>query len=119
MLALDLRGFGESEWAADYHELRLVADVAGFVDTLGLGAFALIGFSIGGSAAITYAQLYPDRVTRLVAFACFTDPDVPDDAPYRQTLLDHLTRLRSFPESFATPGRGGGRLSPAGAARGR
>src|SRR4051794_25656776 len=62
VLALDQRGFGESEWAADYHELRLVADVAEFADSLGLGIFSMIGFSTGGSAAITYAQLYPDRV---------------------------------------------------------
>src|SRR5215207_10815334 len=79
VLALDQRGFGESAWASDYHELRLVADLAEFVDALGLGAFSLVGFSIGCSAAITYAQLYPDRVERLVAFECFTDPDVPEE----------------------------------------
>ena len=103
VLALDQRGFGESEWAADYHELRLVADVAEFVDALELGAFSLVGFSIGGSAAITYAQLYPDRVERLVAFECFTDPDVAEEAPYRHTMLAHLSRLRSLPETFAAP----------------
>ena len=69
VLALDQRGFGESQWATDYHELRLVADVAQFGDALGLGAIALVGFSIGGSAAITYAQLYPDRVRRLARTA--------------------------------------------------
>jgi pimeloyl-ACP methyl ester carboxylesterase len=76
VLALDQRGFGESDWGADYHELRLVADLAGFVEALGLPTVSLVGFSIGGSAAISYAQLYPDRVERLVAFECFTDPDV-------------------------------------------
>jgi esterase len=103
VLALDQRGFGESDWAADYHELRLVADVAEFGDALGLGTFSLVGFSIGGSAAITYAQLYPDRVHRLVAFECFTDPDVAEEAPYRHTMLAHLSRLRSLPETFAAP----------------
>ena len=103
VLALDQRGFGESEWAADYHELRLVADLAEFVDALELGTFSLVGFSIGGSAAITYAQLYPERVQRLVAFECFTDPDVAEEAPYRHTMLAHLSRLRSLPETFAAP----------------
>src|SRR5918995_774439 len=100
VLALDQRGFGESEWAADYHELRLVADLAEFVDALGLRTCSLIGFSIGGSVAITYAQLYPDRVERLVAFECFTDPDVAEEAPERQTMLAHLNLLRSLPETF-------------------
>ena len=94
VLALDQRGFGESDWAADYHELRLVADLAGFVETLGLATVSLVGFSIGGSAAISYAQLYPDRVERLVAFECFTDPDVAQEAPYRHALLAHLGLLR-------------------------
>jgi pimeloyl-ACP methyl ester carboxylesterase len=48
VLALDQRGFGESDWAADYHELRLVADLAGFVEALGLPTVSLVGFSIGG-----------------------------------------------------------------------
>ncbi len=103
VLALDQRGFGESEWATDYHELRLVADVAEFVDALGLGTFSLVGFSIGGAAATTFAQLYPDRVERLVAFECFTDPDVSEEAPYRDTMLAHLGLLRSLPETFAAP----------------
>jgi pimeloyl-ACP methyl ester carboxylesterase len=34
VLALDQRGLGESQWATDYHELRLVADVAQFGDAL-------------------------------------------------------------------------------------
>jgi pimeloyl-ACP methyl ester carboxylesterase len=112
VLALDQRGFGESEWAADYHELRLVADLAEFVDALGLGTFSLVGFSFGGSAAITYAQLYPDRVERLVAFECFTDPDVAEEAPYRHTMLAHLSRLRSLPETFATPEEAVGAFQP-------
>src|SRR5918997_5366718 len=103
VLALDQRGFGESQWATDYHELRLVADVAQFGDALSLETFALVGSSIGGSAAATYAQLYPDRVQRLVAFECFTDPDVSEEAPYRHTMIAHLNRLRSLPEVFAAP----------------
>jgi pimeloyl-ACP methyl ester carboxylesterase len=103
VLALDQRGFGESDWAADYHELRLVADLAGFIETLELATVSLVGFSIGGSAAISYAQLYPDRVERLVAFECFTDPDVSQEEPYHHALLAHLNLLRSLPETFETP----------------
>jgi pimeloyl-ACP methyl ester carboxylesterase len=103
VLALDQRGHGESAWAADYHELRLVADLAGFVETLGLTTVSLVGFSIGGSAAISYAQLYPDRVERLVAFECFTDAEEPGDAPYWHAMRAHLGLLRSLPETFERP----------------
>jgi esterase len=103
VLALDQRGHGESDWAADYHELRLVADLAGFVETLGLATISLMGFSIGGSAAISYAQLYPDRVERQVAFECFTDAEALGDAPYWHAMQAHLGLLRALPETFDTP----------------
>ena len=103
VLALDQRGHGESAWAADYHELRLVGDVAGFIEALGLSPISLVGFSIGGSAACSYAQLYPDRVERLVMMECFTDADEPGDAPYLQAMRTHLQTLRSLPEAFAAP----------------
>ena len=104
VLALDQRGHGESAWAADYHELRLVADLAGFVETLGLTTVSLVGFSIGGSAAISYAQLYPDRVERLVAFECFTDPEVAPGTRRTGTPMQaHLGLLRSLPERSSVP----------------
>ncbi len=38
-----------------------------------------------------------------MAFECFTDPDVPEEAPYRHTLLAHLRLVRSLPETFNAP----------------
>jgi pimeloyl-ACP methyl ester carboxylesterase len=103
VLALDQRGFGESDHAADYHELRLVGDLAGFADALGLERFSVVGFSIGGNAAGSYAALYPDRVERAVLFECFTAGDEPGDEPWLQTMRDHLATLRTLPETVATP----------------
>src|SRR4051812_26692621 len=51
VLALDQRGHGESEWSSDYHEQRLIADMAAFADALGLATSPVVGFSIGGSTA--------------------------------------------------------------------
>src|SRR5919107_1571401 len=42
VLALDTRGFGESDWAADYHELHIVGDLAAFIDALGLPAVSIV-----------------------------------------------------------------------------
>jgi esterase len=97
VLALDQRGFGESEHAADYHELRFVGDLASFADTLGLDRFSVVGFSIGGSHACSYALLYPDRVARLVLFECFTAGDEQGDAPWIASMRTHMSRLRALP----------------------
>lgn len=103
VLALDQRGFGESDWAPDYHELRLVGDLAGFVDALGLETFSAIGFSIGANTAAGYALLYPDRVRRLILFEGFTDADEEGDAPWIDDMRTHLAYLRSLPERCKTP----------------
>jgi esterase len=102
VLALDHRGFGESEWASDYHELRLVADLGGFVDALGLGTFSAVGFSMSVSTAVSYALLYPDRVPRLVLFEGFSEGDEQGDTPWIQSMRDHLRHLRSLPATFAS-----------------
>jgi pimeloyl-ACP methyl ester carboxylesterase len=103
VLALDQRGFGESAHAADYHELRFVGDLAGFADALGLDRFSVVGFSIGGNAAGSYASLYPERIERLVLLECFTEGDESGDAPWLRTMREHLAALRSLPVSVATP----------------
>ncbi len=68
VLALDQRGHGESEWATDYAPNRNAEDVDAFVRELGLAKFALLGLSMGGRAAYTYAGTHngPETVERLV-----------------------------------------------------
>src|SRR6266852_3639251 len=54
VLALDQRGHGDSDPPpdADYTIARLAADLAAFVDALGLSTVALVGLSLGGRVAI-------------------------------------------------------------------
>ena len=66
VLALDQRGHGETEWAADYAPERMVEDIDAFVRELGLRRFALLGLSMGGRNAYTYTALHPEEVERLV-----------------------------------------------------
>ena len=66
VLALDQRGHGESAWAPAYGPERLVEDTDAFVRALGLRRFALLGLSMGGRNAFTYAALHPEEVERLV-----------------------------------------------------
>jgi pimeloyl-ACP methyl ester carboxylesterase len=66
VLALDQRGHGETEWASDYAPERSVEDIVAFVDALDLKQFALLGLSMGGRNAYTYAAKHPEEVERLV-----------------------------------------------------
>jgi pimeloyl-ACP methyl ester carboxylesterase len=67
-LALDARGHGDSDWAADldYSVTARIADVEGFVDALGLKDFVLVGMSMGGATAIAYAGRHADQLRALV-----------------------------------------------------
>src|SRR5215813_15220977 len=68
VLALDQRGHGDSDPSpdADYTVATLAADVAAFVDALGLARISLVGLSMGGRVAIGFAGQAPERVDRLV-----------------------------------------------------
>ena len=60
-VALDLRGHGASETAADYDPFALHRDLHAVVRELGLDQPLLIGHSLGGFAVSTYAARYPAR----------------------------------------------------------
>jgi pimeloyl-ACP methyl ester carboxylesterase len=67
-IALDLRGHGESDWDPQerYTDEHLASDVRALAQQLGLPPFALVGHSMGGAVAFTYAATYPADVSRLV-----------------------------------------------------
>lgn len=66
--AIDLRGHGDSEWAAtaDYSYTRHAQDLHEAVAALGLNDFFLVGHSMGGMVALEYAATYPGRVAKIV-----------------------------------------------------
>ncbi|MFS0723792.1 alpha/beta fold hydrolase [Paenibacillus sp. 1P07SE] len=77
-IALDLRGFGNSDAPAEgYHYDRLADDVRAVIDHLQLEDITLVGFSVGGAIAVRYmarhAQHGVGRLALLGAAApCFT-----------------------------------------------
>jgi long-chain acyl-CoA synthetase len=71
VIALDLRGHGQSDKPADdYRMADIQADLLIALEQLGVsGKFALIGHSFGGAIATEFAATYPDRVDRLILIA--------------------------------------------------
>ena len=68
VLALDLRGHGDSQWAEPpaYEIAAYAADVSGFIDTLALTNVVLAGHSLGGLVAVACAPLVQQRLAALV-----------------------------------------------------
>ncbi|GIF12039.1 alpha/beta fold hydrolase [Actinoplanes teichomyceticus] len=69
LLALDLRGTGDSQIPADpatYRCDRQVADVEALREHLRLDRFDVLGHSAGATLALLYAARHPERVRRLV-----------------------------------------------------
>ena len=69
VIAPDLRGHGDSEWAvgSSYALSEYVYDLAQLIHQTGVAPVPIIGHSLGGMIALRYAGVYPDNVSRLVA----------------------------------------------------
>jgi pimeloyl-ACP methyl ester carboxylesterase len=68
VIRIDLPGFGLSgpDPTGDYSDRRAVQILADLMNQLGLRRASLIGNSLGGRIAWTFAAAHPERVTRLV-----------------------------------------------------
>lgn len=97
VIALDMRGHGDSAWSAAgaYLVDDYVSDLEGLIDQLGLRRVSLLGNSTGGRVAQVYAGRHPDRVDKLVV------EDVGPERP--QNIADAFARrVEQEKEGWAT-----------------
>ena len=68
VLAMDMRGHGDSDWAGEgrYTTEHYASDVQALVDQLGLRNIVILGGSTGGRVALVYAAQHPKKVTHLI-----------------------------------------------------
>jgi pimeloyl-ACP methyl ester carboxylesterase len=68
LISVDLPGHGlTGTWARDEYTVEAYADfIEVLVDTLNLDRFVLVGHSLGGAVAWTFAVTRPDRVSQLI-----------------------------------------------------
>jgi esterase len=68
VLALDLRGHGDSQWGPPdgYTPPNYLRDIGAFLKALSIEKASFIGSSMGGAMAMIFATLAPDIVDRLV-----------------------------------------------------
>ncbi len=69
IIAPDLRGHGDSQWAADgnYTMTGYIYDLAQLIHQQNLAPVTIIAHSLGGNIALRYTGIYPETVSRLVA----------------------------------------------------
>ena len=69
IIAPDLRGHGDSEWAigGGYNELNYVYDIAQLVLQKKMAPVTILAHSLGGSIGLLYAGLFPETVKKIVA----------------------------------------------------
>ena len=112
----DGRGSGLSDReVGDISLAGFERDLEAVVDHLGLQRFVLFGQSQGAAAAATFAQRYPDRVSRLILYGAYAQGrnrrGSPEDAATAQTLLammregwgrEHSAFMRAFSSLYLT-----------------
>jgi 2-succinyl-6-hydroxy-2,4-cyclohexadiene-1-carboxylate synthase len=79
VIAMDLPGHGRSSSPAEpsrYALDRFALDLAALIDALGFGKVALMGYSMGGRAALSFALLYGERLAALILES--TSPGIGD-----------------------------------------
>jgi pimeloyl-ACP methyl ester carboxylesterase len=101
----DARGHGRTTWdvAGGFRYDWLVADLAAFVDEVGLATFHLVGFSMGAMTALQYAVGHAERLRTLTIVGITTQRE--PRAAVARRLMDPERADREEPEWVAELGR--------------
>jgi pimeloyl-ACP methyl ester carboxylesterase len=91
---LDVRNHGQSPWSDEMTYGAMAEDILEFVKQHQLPKVSIVGHSMGGKAAMTFALLHPQRVNKLVAV---------DIAPvnYKVKLGNFITAMQQLDLSGA------------------
>lgn len=90
VLAMDLRGRGESDTPPDGYDVEThVSDAVAVLDAGKVGRCDIVGWSLGGKVALAMAALHPSRVRRIIVL----DPPLATPDAARHTLRQFWKRL--------------------------
>lgn len=102
VLALDIRGFGDSELKLPYTLENIVDDVIELMDTKKINKAILVGLSMGGFVALRAIERNPERFQGLVLANTKSEADS-DEAKlgrYKSLIQIDQEGLNKFTESF-------------------
>jgi pimeloyl-ACP methyl ester carboxylesterase len=99
IIAPDLRGHGDSEWAkgGQYAMIDYILDIAQLLEQLQLFPISIIGHSLGGAIACEYSGIYPQRVQRLVAIEGLgPPPDQRRRGPAHERMHAWIAQMQTY-----------------------
>jgi pimeloyl-ACP methyl ester carboxylesterase len=99
IIAPDLRGHGDSEWArgSEYSMIEYVLDLAQLLEQLTAFPAILIGHSLGGGIVLQYSGVYPQRVARVVGIEGLgPTPAASLARPPHQRMQAWISEMRTF-----------------------
>jgi pimeloyl-ACP methyl ester carboxylesterase len=109
IIAPDLRGHGDSQWAigGSYSMVDYVLDVAQLLGALQAFPITIVSHSLGGSIALQYAGVYPDRVKKVVAIEGLGPPpsmirDVPPHVRMDHWITEMQSLSRRHPRRYSS-----------------
>ena len=113
IVTIDIPGHGISEVKGEVHTMEFVADVLkNIADELGIPRFFLAGHSMGGYAALAFADRYPEKVQGLILFHSTPDPDSEEKKENRKREIELIRSDRKellaklfAPKGFAAENR--------------
>lgn len=98
-VAVDLIGHGGTDAPEDpdrYTMEQTVRDLTGILDALGIAEAAVLGYSMGGRAALSLAMLQPDRVSGLILESTSPGLETPEERQARirqdEALAERILR---------------------------
>lgn len=100
VIALDQRGHGDSQWAADgnYATMDMVYDLSHLIHLLDLAPVTIVSHSMGGNVSLRYTGLFPDKVRKLVAIEGLgPSPEMQqkmDETPFADRIRDWMDSKR-------------------------
>jgi pimeloyl-ACP methyl ester carboxylesterase len=99
IIAPDLRGHGDSEWAhgSEYSMIEYVLDLAQLLEQLAGFPVMLIGHSLGGAIVLQYSGVYPERVAKVVGIEGLgPSPAYIVPRPPHQRMQEWIREMRAF-----------------------
>src|SRR5512140_1646723 len=109
IIAPDLRGHGDSQWAIGgaYSMIDYTLDVTQLLSAVQLFPITIVGHSLGGAIALQYTGVYPERVKKVVAIEGLGPPpsmirDRPPHERMQEWIAEMQTLAQRHPRRYKT-----------------